>query len=74
MTLDQVEKLRGRRRHESSFMSFRNFITKMEMGEVKFREDTFTWGNSRENEGFIQERLDRFFRSVDWIVHCTTVK
>lgn len=53
MTLDQVEKLRGRRIQDNSFMSFRNFIAKMKIGEVKFREDTFTWENNRENEGFI---------------------
>lgn len=58
MLLDQVEKLRGRRIHDSNFMSFKNFITKMEIGEVKFRGDTFTWANNRENEGFWIWRLD----------------
>lgn len=36
------------------------------MGKIKFREESFTWTNNRNGEGFIQERLDRVFGSVDW--------
>lgn len=39
----------GRRRHESSFISFRKFITEIEMGEMKFRGGNFYLGKqSRE--------------------------
>lgn len=56
-------------RQESSLMDFRIFISVMEMGEVKFRGDGYTWANNRESEGFIQERLDRFFGLAKWLVH-----
>lgn len=46
----------------------------MEMGEIKLRGETFTWENNRENEGFIQERLDRFFGSIDWMFHFDTTE
>lgn len=51
----------GRRRHESSFISFRKFIAEMEMGEIKFIGETFTWENNRENEGFIPRKARQIF-------------
>lgn len=62
------------RRQESSFWSFRNFIADLKIGEVKFRGEFFTWVNNRENEGFIQESLDRFFGSVEWIIQFKTAE
>lgn len=64
----------GKIRHESSFISFRKFIAEMEMGEIKFRGEIFTQENNRENEGFIQERLDRLFGSIDWMFHFDTAE
>lgn len=63
----QEEKEGGRRRSEGSFEDFQNFIVEMEMGDIKFRGDAYTWKNNRENEGFIKERFDRFLGSVAWI-------
>lgn len=40
------------------------------MGEVRFRGDPFTWANNRIGEGFIMERLDRFFGSAEWLLQC----
>lgn len=40
------------------------------MGEIKFREDTYTWKTNKENEWFIKERLGRFLVSVAWIEQC----
>lgn len=40
----------------------------MGMGEVKFRGEEWTWANNREGEGFIMERLDRFFGSSEWLL------
>lgn len=58
---------------ESSFLSFRKFVAEMEMGELKFKGDPFTWVNNREGGGFILKRLDRFFGSPDWMIqHETT--
>lgn len=37
----------------------------MDMGEIKFKGDMFTWANNREGEGFIQEKLDHFFGSLE---------
>lgn len=50
---EHEEKEGGNRRLESSFWSFRSFIADLEMGEVKFRGEAFTWANNRGNEGFI---------------------
>lgn len=41
----------------------------MEMGDIKFRGEVYTWENNRENEEFIHERLDRFFGSTEWLLH-----
>lgn len=70
---DHEDKKWGRRRQEGSFGGFRNFIADMEMGEMKL-EDVFTWVNNRENEGFIQERLDRFFGLAEWMIQCDTAE
>lgn len=40
----------------------------MEIGDIVYRGDTFTWANNREWEGFIQEMLDRFCGSVKWMI------
>lgn len=66
---DNSEKKEGRLRQESSLMDFRNFISAMRMGDVKFRGDRYTWANNRESEEFIQERLDGFFGLAEWLVH-----
>lgn len=68
------EKNRGRRRSYGSFLTFRNFISRMEMGEVKYRGNPFTWANNRADEGFVQERLDRFFGSMQWMLQCDTAE
>lgn len=39
----------------------------MKMGDIKYKGDIYTWANNREGEGFIQERLDRFCGSVEWM-------
>lgn len=62
------EKQGGKERHESSFLPFRSFIAEMDMGEIKYTGNTYTWANNRMGEGFIQERLDRFFGSSDWML------
>lgn len=63
------EKRGGIIRNENSFLMFRNFIATMEMGDLGFTGESFTWANNRKGEGFIQERLDRFFGSSDWLLH-----
>lgn len=39
------------------------------MGDIKFKGEPYTWANNREGEGFIQERQDRFYASIDWMLH-----
>lgn len=51
------------------FWTFRSFIDDMEMGDIKFKGDLFTWANNREGKGFIQERLDRFVGSGEWMLN-----
>lgn len=40
----------------------------MEMGDLRYIGGTFTWANNRQGEGFIQEGLDRFCGSSDWLL------
>lgn len=42
MTLESMGKKRGKRRQEGNFLSFRNFIGNIDMGEVKYRGDLRT--------------------------------
>lgn len=63
------EKQGGRQRSEGSFNFFNQFITNMCMAEVRYIGRTWTWANNRVGEGFIQERLDRFFGSAEWLLH-----
>lgn len=65
----QEEKRGGLVRPESSFQMFRNFIAAMEMGDLGFKGQSFTWANKREGEGYIQERLERFFGSSEWLLN-----
>lgn len=65
---NSTEKKGGRARSEHSFQNFRTFIDEMNMGEIKFKDDPFTWANNREGEGFIKERLDRCFGSAEWMI------
>lgn len=46
----------------------------MGMGDVKFSGEAYTWANNREGEGFIQERLDRFCGSPDWMLQRETAE
>lgn len=67
------EKNGGRKILESSFVDFRNFIADMNMGEIKSRGGSYNWTNNREGEGVIQEKLDRFFGSADWLLQLDKV-
>lgn len=59
------EKKGGKSRHEGSFSDFKNIISEMGIGNIRFRGHTFTWANNREEEGFIQEMLDKFFELAE---------
>lgn len=61
--LEEVDKSGDRSRSEFSFQVFRAFVDDMEMIDLGFKGRRWTWGNNREGEGFVEERLDRFFGS-----------
>lgn len=46
----------------------------MEMGDIKFKRDAFTWANNREGKGYTHERLDGFFGLAGWIMHFDKTK
>lgn len=46
---------------------FRSFISNMQMTKVNFTGNAQTWANNREGEGYVEEILDRFFVSHDWL-------
>lgn len=37
------------------------------MVEIRYIRRDWTWTNNKEGEGFVEERLDRFFASLEWI-------
>lgn len=43
-------------------------------GDIKFKGEIYTWANNGEGEGFIQERLGRFFGSVEWMIQYDTAE
>ncbi|CAA0835313.1 Unknown protein, partial [Striga hermonthica] len=58
------EKKGGRPRQHRSFDGFNNFISNMEMEGMEGYQ--FTWGNNRDVEGYVEEKLDRAFASYEW--------
>ncbi|GER41848.1 DNAse I-like superfamily protein [Striga asiatica] len=61
------EKRGGVRRSLSSFVGFQEFIMNMEMQEVAQMGSFFTWGNNRAGDGYVEERLDKIYVSVEWL-------
>lgn len=59
---------------DNNFTYFNNFIAGMDIGYIKFKGANFTWANNKEGEGFIQEKLDRFFGSLEWLLHFDTAE
>lgn len=59
------KKCEGRVRSEGSFEFFQNFIRTMSMAEIRYIGRDWTWANNKVGEGFVEERLDRFFASPD---------
>lgn len=49
---------------------FKEFSSDINMVEVKYLEKEWTWENNRKGDGFVEERLDRFFASPEWIYQC----
>ncbi|CAA0815770.1 Unknown protein, partial [Striga hermonthica] len=60
-------KKRGRPRKDRSFDGFNKFISNMEMEEIGMEGHQFTWGNNRDTEGYVEEKLDRAFASFEWL-------
>lgn len=63
------EKKGGRPRAESSFHMYRHFVSQLNMADLQFSGRKWTWSNNREGDDFVEERLDRFFASPDWLYH-----
>lgn len=40
----------------------------MDIEEIQYQGSQWTWANNWTNEGFIEARLDRFFRSSKWLM------
>lgn len=51
------EKVGGKQRPIFSFTQFRAFVDSMEIQDLGFKGRR-TWGNNREGEGYVEERLD----------------
>lgn len=65
---EHAEKRGGRRRPDSSFRNFGSFIHYMKMEEIRSVRSAYTWANNRAGEGFVEEKLDRFFGTTSWVV------
>ena len=46
---------------------FQQVISELHLCNLVASGQKFTWMNNREEEGFVMERLDRAFASVDWV-------
>lgn len=68
------EKRGGRRRSDASFQVFNSFITQMGMDEINSVDNQYTWANNREGEGYVEEKLDRFFGAASWVVQIPRAK
>nr|XP_028945663.1 uncharacterized protein LOC114819996 [Malus domestica] len=56
----------GNERTVASMRCFRSFVTQARLLDLGFVEYPFTWSN-RQEDGFIQERLDRVFATHEWV-------
>ncbi|CAA0831099.1 Unknown protein, partial [Striga hermonthica] len=65
--IDHSEKLGGIRREESSFLDFRNLISCLGVSEANVIGHPFTWTNNRKGDQAIEEKLDRFLFSQNWL-------
>lgn len=62
------EKKGGRVRTVASCKGFQDFIAKMQMEEVDYQGQQWTWANNWQDEGYIEARLDRFFGAAQWLL------
>ncbi|KAM3395831.1 hypothetical protein P3S68_004837 [Capsicum galapagoense] len=63
---DNSKKIGGRVQDESSFTDFKNFLWEIGAIDLGFTGKPWTWWCYRENNGIIQERLDRDLCSPEW--------
>jgi len=64
--MDNSEKVGGRSREVASFKDFKNFFWNLGAVDLGFKGKPWTWWCFRENDGIIQERLDRAIVSPGW--------
>ncbi|KAH0635703.1 hypothetical protein KY289_035618 [Solanum tuberosum] len=64
--IDGSEKQGGRSRDTWTFRDFKNFIWNLGAIDLGYNGKPWTWWCYRENEGIIQERLDRVLVSPNW--------
>lgn len=67
-TRDNSEKRGGRLRAEGSFQMFRSFISNMQMAEVNFTGNAWTWANNSKEEDYVEARLDSLFHMFGCII------
>ncbi|KAH0633124.1 hypothetical protein KY284_035910 [Solanum tuberosum] len=63
---DKVQEVGGRSREVASFKDFKNFLWNLGAVDLGFKGKPWTWWCFRENDGIIQERLDRAIVSPGW--------
>ncbi|KAK4709907.1 hypothetical protein R3W88_004420 [Solanum pinnatisectum] len=61
-----IRKRGGRSREVASFKDFKNFLWNLGAVDLGFKGKPWTWWCFRENDGIIQERLDRAIVSPGW--------
>ncbi|GER32212.1 non-ltr retroelement reverse transcriptase [Striga asiatica] len=61
------DKKGGRTRTPASLLGFQTFIANMGIGEVLRKGYPYTWGNNRDQEGFVEEALDKAYASLEWL-------
>jgi hypothetical protein len=64
--LEQQENEGATLRRETQMNNFRQCLEVCGLGDLGFIGPCFTWNNGREDEDFIQERLDRAMANREW--------
>ncbi|XP_021715994.1 uncharacterized protein LOC110683896 [Chenopodium quinoa] len=66
-TLMHCEKQGGNPKNQNEIDGFRESMNNCHLRDLHFVGPSFTWSNNRADDENIQERLDRFVATEDWI-------
>ena len=60
------EKWGGADKRDSQMEQFRSALEECDLCDLGFIGSKYTWSNAKEDESFMEERLDRALANIDW--------